>query len=85
MYRAIINYKCPIVDVSIKYIKVKYLWVLQKILPFRDKYSKIKASKKEKFEKIYREKYIGKNPTKSKNKYYILKFNFPEINTTFVK
>ncbi len=37
--------------------------------------------KEEKFEKLYGETYIGKNPTKLKNSYYILKFNFSGINT----
>ena len=37
--------------------------------------------KEEKFEKLYGETYIGKNPTKLKNGYYILKFNFSGINT----
>ena len=38
--------------------------------------------KEEKFEKLYGEKYIGKNPTKLKNSYYILKFNFSGIDTS---
>ena len=38
--------------------------------------------KEEKFEKLYGETYIGKNPTKLKNKYHILKFNFSGIDTT---
>ena len=38
--------------------------------------------KEEKFEKLYGETYIGKNPTKLKNSYYILKFNFSGIDTT---
>ena len=38
--------------------------------------------KAEKFEKLYGETYIGKNPTKLKNRYYILKFNFSGIDTT---
>ncbi len=38
--------------------------------------------KEEKFEKLYGETYIGKNPTKLKNNYYILKFNFSGIDTT---
>ena len=38
--------------------------------------------KEEKFEKLYGETYIGKNPTKLKNSYYILKFNFAGIDTT---
>ena len=38
--------------------------------------------KEEKFEKLYGETYIGKNPTKLKNSYHILKFNFAEIDTT---
>ncbi len=37
--------------------------------------------KEEKFEKLYGETYIGKNSTKLKNSYYILKFNFSGINT----
>ena len=38
--------------------------------------------KVEKFEKLYGNTYIGKNPTKLKNSYYILKFNFSGIDTT---
>ena len=38
--------------------------------------------KEEKFEKLYGETYIGKNPTKLKNSYHILKFNFSGIDTT---
>ena len=38
--------------------------------------------KEEKFEKLYGETYIGKNPTKLKNSYYILRFNFSGIDTT---
>ena len=38
--------------------------------------------KSEKFEKLYSETYIGKNPTKLKNSYHILKFNFSGIDTT---
>ena len=37
--------------------------------------------KEEKFEKLYGETYIGKNPTKLKNSYHILRFNFSGINT----
>ena len=40
------------------------------------------VQKEEKFEKLYGETYIGKNPTKLKNSYYILKFNFSGIDTT---
>ena len=38
--------------------------------------------KADKFEKLYGNTYIGKNPTKLKNKYHILKFNFSGIDTT---
>ena len=38
--------------------------------------------KVEKFEKLYGNTYIGKNPTKLKNSYHILKFNFSGIDTT---
>ncbi len=38
--------------------------------------------KVEKFEKLYGNTYIGKNPTKLKNRYHILKFNFSGIDTT---
>ena len=37
--------------------------------------------KKDKFEKLFGETYIGKNPTANKNRYYILKFNFSGIDT----
>lgn len=35
----------------------------------------------DKFETLYGKTYIGKNPTKLKNKYCILKFDFSDINT----
>ena len=38
--------------------------------------------KAEKFEQLFRETYIGKKPTKLKNSYYVLKFNFSGIDTT---
>ncbi len=37
--------------------------------------------KEEKFQSLFGETYIGKNPTKLKNSYYILKFNFSGIDT----
>ena len=37
--------------------------------------------KKDKFESLFGNVYIGKNPTVNKNKYHILKFNFSGINT----
>ena len=37
--------------------------------------------KKDKFNKLFGETYIGKNPTRLKNGYHILKFNFSGINT----
>ena len=36
----------------------------------------------DKFEKLFGSTYIGKNPTKLKNKYHILKFNFSGIDTS---
>ena len=39
------------------------------------------VKKKDKFDKLFGETYIGKNPTKLKNSYYILRFNFSGINT----
>ena len=38
--------------------------------------------KQDKFEKLYGETYIGKNPTKLKNSYHILRFNFAGVDTT---
>ena len=37
--------------------------------------------KKEKFEKLFGETYIGKNPTLNQNRYHILRFNFSGIDT----
>ncbi len=37
--------------------------------------------KKEKFEKLFNNTYIGKNPTELRNSYYILRFNFSGIDT----
>ena len=39
------------------------------------------VKKEDKFEKLFGETYIGKNPTRLKNSYYILRFNFSGINT----
>ena len=41
--------------------------------------------KEDKFEKLYKDTYIGKNPTKLKNKYHILRFNFSGIDTSTEK
>ncbi|KZL88612.1 ATP-binding protein [Clostridium magnum] len=38
-------------------------------------------NEKDNFEKLFGETYIGKNVTKEKNSYYILKFNFTGLNT----
>ena len=38
-------------------------------------------NKKDKFEKLFGETYIGNHPTEMKNSYYILRFNFSGINT----
>lgn len=42
-------------------------------------------NKIDKFEKLYSSTYIGKNPTKLKNSYSILRFNFSGINTETVE
>ena len=39
----------------------------------------------EKFEKLFSNTYIGKNPTQNKNKYHILRFNFSGIDTSSIK
>ena len=41
--------------------------------------------KKEKFDKLFKDTYIGKNPTEQKNSYHILKFNFSGIDTSSVE
>ncbi len=41
--------------------------------------------KADKFNALFSETYIGKNPTKLKNNYYILKFNFSGIDTTTIE
>ena len=38
--------------------------------------------KEVKFQELFGETYIGKNPTKLKNSYYVLKFNFSGIDTS---
>ena len=38
--------------------------------------------KKDKFDRLFGNTYIGKNPTKLKNRYHILRFNFSGINTS---
>ena len=40
--------------------------------------------KKDEFEKLYKETYIGKHPTALKNSYHILKFNFSGIDSSNV-
>ena len=40
--------------------------------------------KKDKFDTLFSDTYIGKNPTSSKNRYYILKFNFAGIDTNSI-
>ena len=39
------------------------------------------VDKKDKFEELFGETYIGKNPTALRNSYYILYFNFSGVNT----
>ncbi|MCI6188523.1 MAG: AAA family ATPase [Clostridium sp.] len=39
------------------------------------------ANKKDEFEVLFKDTYIGKNPTPEKNNYYILKFNFSGLIT----
>ena len=41
--------------------------------------------KKDKFEKLFSDTYIGKNPTKLRNSYHILRFNFSGIDTQTVE
>ena len=41
--------------------------------------------KADEFEKLFGNTYIGKNPTESKNSYYVLKFNFSGIDTETVE
>ena len=43
------------------------------------------VSKKEEFETLFANTYIGKNPTQSKNSYHILRFNFSGISTNTVE
>ena len=42
-------------------------------------------AKKDKFEILFKDTYIGKNPTNEKSSYYILKFNFSGIDTSSVE
>ena len=42
-------------------------------------------SKKKEFETLFANTYIGENPTKSKNSYHILRFNFSGISTNTVE
>ena len=39
-------------------------------------------AKEDKFETLFKNTYIGKNPTKNKNSYHILRFNFSGIDTS---
>ena len=43
------------------------------------------VSKKEEFKTLFANTYIGENPTKSKNSYHILRFNFSGISTNTVE
>lgn len=43
------------------------------------------VKKSDKFEELYGNTYIGKNPTENKNKYHILRFNFSGIDTSTVE
>ena len=43
------------------------------------------VQKKDEFEKLFGETYIGKNPTSNKNSYYILKFDFSGIDANKAK
>lgn len=43
------------------------------------------VKKADKFEELYGNTYIGKNPTENKNKYHILRFNFSGIDTSTVE
>ena len=43
------------------------------------------TQKADKFQRLYGETYIGKNPTKLKNSYHILRFNFSGIDTSTYK
>ena len=40
------------------------------------------VNKKDKFEGLFKDTYIGKNPTEMKNSYYILRFNFAGMDTS---
>ena len=42
-------------------------------------------NKKDKFEELFKNTYIGKNPTSNKNKYCILRFNFSGISTETIE
>ena len=42
-------------------------------------------AKENKFEILFKDTYIGKNPTNERNSYYILKFNFSGIDTTSIE
>ena len=42
------------------------------------------VKKKDKFEKLYKDTYIGEHPTALKNSYYILRFNFSGIDISTV-
>ena len=41
--------------------------------------------KKDKFNILFKDTYIGKNPTKNKNSYHILRFNFSGIDTSKIE
>ena len=42
-------------------------------------------NRKDKFGELFKETYIGKNPTENKNKYCILRFNFSGISTNTIE
>ena len=42
-------------------------------------------NKKDKFDELFKNTYIGKNPTPNRNKYCILRFNFSGVNTDTIE
>ena len=91
-YEELIEYNCYYVDKT-KYIEKIENLANRRVMFLRPrKFGKTlftstlecyyDINKKDEFDKLFKETYIGKNPTEFRNRYHILRFNFSGIDTT---
>ena len=94
-YEELIRYNCYYID------KTKYIEMLENLNSRRLMFLRPRRfgktlftsvlenyydiDKKDKFDELFGETYIGKNPTALRNSYYILYFNFSGVNTDTVE